>query len=120
MVHKKNGLEEILSQFIKETKKRIPVQKIILFGSHSRGTPKKWSDIDIAVISPEFAGMNDLERIKLLLDCVHRIKHELTFDIETFGYTPEEYENAGHLDFLGVIKETGKTIYPVRNILKDR
>ena len=111
MVYRKDEPEKILSQFIKETKKRIPVQKVILFGSHAKGTPKKWSDIDIAVISVKFAGMNDLERIKLLLDCVHRTKYDLPVDIETFGYTPEEYESASHFDFLGIIKATGKVIY---------
>jgi predicted nucleotidyltransferase len=111
MVHKKDGLKKILTRFIKETKKRIPVEKVIVFGSHAKGTPKKYSDIDIAVISPKFSGMNQLKRIKLLLDCAHRIKFNLTIDIEAFGYTPEEYENASHFDFLGVIKGTGKVIY---------
>lgn len=111
MVYKKNGAKKILAQFIKETKKRIPVEKVILFGSHAVGTPKKYSDIDIAVISPNFSGMNELKRIKLLLDCAHRIKSDLTIDIEAFGYTPKEYENASHFDFLGVIKETGRVVY---------
>lgn len=111
MVYRKDGLKKILSQFIKETKKKIPIEKVILFGSHAKGTPKKSSDIDIAVISSKFVGMNDLERIKLLLDCTHQIKYELPVDIETFGYTPKEYESASHFDFLGTIKETGKVIY---------
>jgi len=87
------------------------VQKVILFGSYAKGIPKKSSDIDIAVISPKFAHMNELERIKLLLDCVHKIKYDLPLDLETFGYTSEEYENATYFDFLGVIKNTGKIIY---------
>mgnify|MGYP001607047029 CR=1 FL=1 len=111
MVHKKNGFKKILAQFIKETINRIPVQKIILFGSYANGTPKKYSDIDIAVISPKFKGMNEIERIKLLLDCAHQIKHKVPIDIETFGYTPEEYEKASHFDFLGTIKETGKIVH---------
>jgi predicted nucleotidyltransferase len=111
MVYRKNGIKKILTQFINETKKRIPIQKIILFGSYATGTAGKFSDIDIAVISPKFARMNELERIKLLLDCAHRIKYDSPVDIETFGYTPDEYENASYFDFLGVIKNTGKVIY---------
>jgi predicted nucleotidyltransferase len=113
MVHKKNGLKKILSQFIKETKKRIPVEKIILFGSYAKGASHKYSDIDIAVISSKFSGMNEFKRIKLLLDCVHQIKHELPFDIEPFGFTSHEYENSTYFDFLGVIKKTGKIVYPL-------
>lgn len=112
MVRTKNELKKILDQFIIETQKRIPVQKIILFGSYAKGNPKKWSDIDIAVISPHFTGMNGFQRTKFLLDCVHQIKLDLPVDIETFGYTPIEYEHASHFDFLGVITESGKVIYP--------
>jgi uncharacterized protein len=111
MVYRKNGVKKILAQFIKETKKRIPVQKVILFGSYAQGAAKKTSDIDIAVISPKFAHLNELERIKLLLDCAHRIQYDFPADMETFGYTPQEYENASYFDFLGVIKNTGKIIY---------
>ncbi len=111
MVQRKNGVKKILAQFINEARKKLPVQKVILFGSYANGTPKRNSDIDIAVISPKFSRMNELQRIKLLLDCAHRIKCELPVDIETFGYTPEEYEQATYFDFLGVIKNTGKVIY---------
>lgn len=111
MAYRKNGIKKILAQFIKEAKKRIPVKKVILFGSYANGTAKKSSDIDIAVISPKFARMNELERIKLLLDCVHRIKYDLPVDMETFGYTPEELENATNFDFPAIIMNTGKTIY---------
>jgi predicted nucleotidyltransferase len=112
MVYQKNGIKKILKQFVKETKKRIPVEKVILFGSYAKGTSKKFSDIDIAVISSKFSRMNELKRIKLLLDCAHRVKYDLPIDIETFGFSPEEYENATYFDFLGVIKATGKVIYP--------
>lgn len=111
MVHKKNGLKKILNQFIKETKKRVSVEKIILFGSQAKGTSHKYSDIDIAVISSKFSGMNEFKRIKLLLDCVHQIKYDLPLDIETFGYTPQEYAHTTRFDFLETIKETGKIIY---------
>ena len=111
MVYRKNGIKKILTRFIKETKRRIPVERVILFGSYAKGKPKKYSDIDIAVISFRFSQMNELERIKLLLDCAHRIKYEFPVDVETFGYTPEEYASATYFDFLGVIKNTGKVIY---------
>ena len=49
MAYRKNGIKKILAQFIKETKKKIPIEKIILFGSYAKGTSKKYSDVDIAV-----------------------------------------------------------------------
>lgn len=113
MVHKRNGLKNILAQFIKNTENKIPIEKIILFGSYAKGNAKRHSDVDIAVISPVFKGMNEFERIKLLLDFAHQVEHNPPIDIETFGYTPEEYEQASHFDFLGTIKETGKIVYRV-------
>ena len=50
---------------------RVPVDGVYLFGSYAKGTADEWSDIDLAVVSPEFgtgmladaralaAGMND-------------------------------------------------------------
>jgi predicted nucleotidyltransferase len=33
------------------------VDQAILFGSHARGTADEWSDVDLAVISPDFGRM---------------------------------------------------------------
>ncbi|MGQ9569597.1 MAG: nucleotidyltransferase domain-containing protein [Thermodesulfovibrionales bacterium] len=35
----------------------INVERAILFGSHVRGIGRKWSDIDIAIVSPDFSGI---------------------------------------------------------------
>lgn len=40
---------------------KIDVDKIILYGSYAKGTPRDHSDIDIAVISPSFKGKNCLK-----------------------------------------------------------
>ncbi len=111
MVYKKNGLNKILNECIKHIKKRIKIQKIILFGSYAEGTPRKVSDIDLAVISPAFDRMNDFERIRLLLDCVHEIPQDVPLDIEPHGFTPQEYNLAGPFDFISIIKQTGKIVY---------
>ena len=34
----------------------IRIEKAFLFGSHARGNPGKWSDIDVALVSPDFSG----------------------------------------------------------------
>lgn len=33
---------------------KLPVKEVILFGSFAKGTPHKWSDIDLCVVSPKF------------------------------------------------------------------
>jgi len=48
---------DIIRSVVGELEPRIPVTKLILFGSYAGGSPKRWSDIDIAVISPAFSGV---------------------------------------------------------------
>jgi predicted nucleotidyltransferase len=45
----------------------IPVERVILFGSHASGHPDEWSDSDIAVISPQFDALSLLERYEQLI-----------------------------------------------------
>jgi predicted nucleotidyltransferase len=43
----------------------IRIEKAFLFGSHARGNPGKWSDIDVALVSPDFSGMSFYDSKKL-------------------------------------------------------
>ena len=67
----------------------------------------EWSDIDIAVVSRDFAGKNRLEIQELLAE-----KHiGCSSYLEPVGYGLEEYETAHRLTFLGEIKRTGTVVY---------
>lgn len=46
-------------------KEGVSVDKIILFGSYAKGKAKKWSDIDLCVVSPVFGKKPWLEAKKL-------------------------------------------------------
>lgn len=87
---------------------KIKVDKVILFGSYAQGTPKEFSDIDLAVISPSFARKN---LFKIQEDLAKVLSKYLS-RIEPIGYSPDQYESADSLSFLGEIKRTGKIIYP--------
>ena len=47
-------------------KNKIKVQKLIAFGSYAKGTQKKWSDIDLCVVSPQFGKNRFEERVRLM------------------------------------------------------
>ncbi len=48
-------IQQTINAFIKELKKRkIRVSKVILFGSRASGRAHEYSDIDVAVVSPDF------------------------------------------------------------------
>ncbi|KPL04419.1 MAG: hypothetical protein AMJ90_00915 [candidate division Zixibacteria bacterium SM23_73_2] len=97
-----------IEKFITILKDNIDIEKVILFGSVIRGKQKRWSDIDLAVISDDFKKMNFHKRLVLLGMIAWQAK---ITEIEALGYTPDEYKNATQLDFLGEIKRTGKIIY---------
>jgi predicted nucleotidyltransferase len=44
----------------------IPVERGIIFGSHSRGEATTWSDIDLLVVSPQFDCPRTREHLNLL------------------------------------------------------
>ena len=54
MVKIPQNILEITSDYINKLRNQIPVEKAIMFGSYSKGTFKKDSDIDIAIFSPAF------------------------------------------------------------------
>ena len=97
-----------IDRFLKETGKQFFVKKVILFGSYAKGHAKKYSDIDIAVVSDDFKNINYFERLVKLGIIAWQVK---ATEIEALGFTVDEYNHASNLDFLGEIKKKGKIIY---------
>jgi len=50
----------------------IPISSAYLFGSYSKGSPNKWSDIDICIVSPKF-GKDYFDEALLLRRLTHKI-----------------------------------------------
>lgn len=112
MVFKETEIKDIALFLVRLINKKIPVEKVILFGSYVYGRPTKYSDIDLAIISPAFKRMNDIKRIMFLLDAARKIKTRQPVDIEALGFTPEELEKADYYDIAAEIKERGRVVYP--------
>jgi predicted nucleotidyltransferase len=103
----KTKINKIIAQLIKQLEhNKIRVQSLILFGSHASGKATRYSDIDIAVISPSFKGKGILKRQELLGEALWPLQQP----IEAIGYTPAEYKN--HTSpFLSEILATGRIIF---------
>jgi predicted nucleotidyltransferase len=80
---------------------------VVLFGSHARGEADTWSDVDLAVISPDFGRMSHRQVMDLLVETV------LTTDasVEIRPYTPKDLREARPTNFLGYILAEGKVVY---------
>lgn len=44
----------------------IRVTQLVLFGSHAKGNAREWSDIDLAVVSPDFGRDYCADRVRLM------------------------------------------------------
>ncbi|OGQ05394.1 MAG: hypothetical protein A2W61_05840 [Deltaproteobacteria bacterium RIFCSPLOWO2_01_44_7] len=97
------NVEKVVHAFVEKLKEHIHVEKVILFGSYARGTPRPWSDIDLAVISPDFHGGTIEDHILL-----GRIARTITPQIEALPYLPEDFRDAEPSSFEATILKDGK------------
>lgn len=64
------------------------VKSAYLYGSYARGAAKEWSDIDLAIISPDFIGDMFEERLELM-----RLAGGMDDRIEPHPFRPEEFND---------------------------
>ena len=85
----KKEVLDILRQF-KEflERKKIHIERMILFGSWAGGSPEEGSDIDVVVISKNFADKDYWQRMNVLSDAIY----EVFAPIEAIAMTPQEWE----------------------------
>jgi uncharacterized protein len=78
----------------------IHVQQAILFGSYASGKFDEWSDIDLAIVSSDFAGNRFEDRNK-----IRRITLQVNSDISPMPFRPEDFNDSDY--FVKEILETG-------------
>lgn len=101
MVKVPTEIIKLVEDFVKLIKEeRITIEKVILFGSYAKGTNRIDSDIDLAIISPDFHQEDCIENMTLLLCKANLLKA----DIQTIPFSIEEYNNPK-----GIIEEIIKT-----------
>ena len=69
------------------TKEGLSVHKVYLYGSQARGHAKKSSDVDIAIISPDFK--NDFDALQYLW--VQLRNRDIKNRLEPVGFTPKSF-----------------------------
>ena len=94
-------IRDTIQPFItKLINKGIRIDAIYLFGSYAKRKENEWSDIDVAVISPDFKNSRLEERIKLTI-----IANEIDNRLEPVPFSPDTFINDDPL--VWEIKTTG-------------
>ena len=80
-------LDGVIARFCRELERSgIRVGRILLFGSHARGEAREGSDVDLIIISPDWARFNRRERLEMLGVVAVRIMES----VQAQGFTPDE------------------------------
>ncbi len=66
MAERNADVEKILKHFLDEVQHKYRIVGAYLYGSFAKGTSNKWSDIDVAIISPDFSDDLFEERLNLM------------------------------------------------------
>ena len=66
MAEKNDAVIKIIRHFLDEVQKNYSIDGAYLYGSYAKGSSNKWSDIDIAIISPDFSDDLFAERLTLM------------------------------------------------------
>ena len=92
-----------INRFVKELRRRkIRVAKVILYGSRVSGKSHEHSDIDVAIVSPDFGKDRYREGAKLF-----EIASEIDTRIEPFPVSLKAYENDTWVPLIYEIREKG-------------
>ena len=70
----------------------VPIEEMYLFGSFAKGTENKWSDIDLAVVSPLFGVDSISDRVFLM-----RIRDEETKLVEPHPFSTKAFNDTNNL-----------------------
>ena len=95
-----------IEQFGCDIAREFHPKRIILFGSHARGTPTPDSDMDLLIVLP-FEGRSVDKSVEM------RLKLRPPFPVDLIVRTPEKVRERMEMgdDFMREILEEGKVLY---------
>ena len=110
MAKRKPSLPEVINyamMYVENLRReKLPIDKVFLFGSHVKGSARRWSDVDVCIISPKFRGRSDA--IDYLW--MRRNDDDVDHGIEPVGFHPRDFIDEDPLAW--EIKTTGIEIWP--------
>ncbi len=75
-----------IDRFLNVVRQRQRIEAAYLYGSYSKGTATAWSDVDLAIVSPDFSGDLFEEQLRLL-----HLAAQIDDRIEARPFRPEGF-----------------------------
>ncbi len=100
MAHIPKNIVSSVQKFVTLVQQQRRVEAIYLYGSYAKGTATQWSDIDLAVISPDFSDDLFQEQVNLML-----LAAKVDDRIEPRPFTPATFKLTEPL--VSEIRKTG-------------
>jgi predicted nucleotidyltransferase len=80
------AVEQSVTRFLAAVQRQRRIASAYLYGSQIKGTATDWSDIDLAIVSPDFATDLFQERVDLL-----RLAAQIDDRIEPHLFRPDDF-----------------------------
>ena len=103
MVKTKAEIKRIVRDLVQEVSGDYKVTGAILFGSYARGNPREESDIDVAIISPDFQGRPEME----ILQYLSRKAMKIDTALEVVAFSQRDLQSADPRSFSYQVKKYG-------------
>lgn len=84
------NIDQLVQEYISSFPTSVHVNGVFLFGSFARGDMHEDSDVDLVVLSEDFAQMPFIKRLEFLSK-MRRAPITRSVPMDIFGYTPEEF-----------------------------
>ncbi len=112
MLKSRSEVAAIIAHYVEALRKRgIEVERVYLFGSHLRGTPNEWSDVDVVIVSSDFAGKPSWERAAIT-GAARSDTFQVTGEsVEALAKTPEEMAHCHPASFLADVLKEAVIVY---------
>lgn len=100
-------VEEMVQSYVSRLKKKISIDKAVLFGSYAKGTAHEWSDIDLLIVSDELSETVPKGKNGFYLN---RLIDDFNPYLEVIGVNPSTLNKPINKSFFDEILDTGKFI----------
>lgn len=96
----------LIEHYLDKIKETYKPEEIWLWGSRVYGSPHKYSDIDMVIVSNEFAPIRFIKRRSTFLRAIGLLKDRKAEVVDALCYTPEEFERKKKE--IGIVREAIK------------